>query len=84
MFEVNEVVVLKKAHLYWVLQGSHTLNAVVDQSKSDECEQIVRARVLKVQYAPRWGNLLFLAVEGEDPPPDSAFVALNRYCERCS
>jgi len=82
MFEVNDIVRLRQKNLYWVQNGSHTLNSVLDMSsKLGDVE--LRARVLKVQYAPRWGNLLFLAVEGQNSPPNSALVALTRHCDRC-
>lgn len=80
-FKVNDIVVLRHKHLYWVQQGSHTLNAVVD-STSDEAERILRARVLKIQVAPNWGNLLFLAVEGQNAPEGCALVAKCTSCER--
>jgi len=80
-FQVNDIISVRRKHLYWVQQGSHTLNAVVG-STSDNAEQVVRARVLRVEQAPRWGNMVFLAVENEIAPEGSALAALCRNCSR--
>ena len=82
MFKVNDTVMLKRKHLYWVLAGSHTLNQV--DSRASEADNVMRARVLKIDRAPRWGQILFLAVENQSPPAEAAFVSLLRHCDRCT
>ena len=77
----DDIVKVRRKHLYWILQGSHVLNATVD-STSANAEEVVRARVLEVRDAPRWGSIVFLAVENEKPPQDAALVALCRSCEK--
>ena len=80
-FQINDIVILQRKHLYWVQQGSCVLNAVVD-STDDEAEQLVRGRVLSIRSAPAWGNILILAVENENPPENAALAAKCISCER--
>ena len=81
IFKVNDVVMLRHKNLYWIQQGSHTLNSVID-STSAQAEDILRARVLKIEIVPNWRNILFLAVEGHVPAEDTALVSLCRNCEK--
>lgn len=79
--QVDEIISVRRKHLYWVQQGSRTLHATVD-STSAEAEDLVRARILKIDRAPRWGDIAFLAVKNEKAPENCALVALCKNCIR--
>lgn len=78
-FQENEIINVRQKNLYWVLEGSRTLNATVD-STSQEAERLLRARILKIEKAPSWGDLAFLAIENQQAPEGCALVALCRNC----
>lgn len=79
--QTGDAVVLRRKHLYWVLNGSYTLHACIDSTQNNAEEEIY-AHVLAIRLAPRWGNILVLAVQGENPPKDAVLVALSRNCRR--
>lgn len=83
MFRANDIVMLRRKHLFWVQIGGNTLNATVS-GDDQRSEEVVRAKILNIQNARlRDSRVFILQVENELPPADSAFAALEKSCERC-